>query len=335
MTRSVRAFALAVFGVACGVSVTGCGAGHAVLGIHEAPKANTTLAPLTADHAKSILTRVFTAAQQVEATTGEAAHAAARTAYTGEGLRAANARVRLVTVQPVVVGSPLLAPKQPLLAVSRGFGYPRIILTQTVASEGSLPILHLLTSPDAATPYRISASATMLLNSTVKRFDAISQGSPLLSDNSELAVAPTALLTAYAGGMAFPAKAVANPPFAADVFSNQVRGNAGATAKAVAAQATLSQVHKVIPSSVYAVRQAGGDALVFGVIERTDSFTVKKGQAVNIIENKGFVLLSGKKSVTKAASITTLEFVVFAVPRSNGQATLIAASEQLVAGSGS
>ena len=335
MTRSVRAFALVVVGIACGVSVTGCGAGHAVLGIHEAPKANTTLAPLTADHAKSILTRVFTAAQQVEATTGKAAHAAARTAYTGEGLRAANARVRLVTVQPAVVGSPLLAPKQPLLAVSRGFGYPRIIFTQTVASEGSLPILHLLTSLDAATPYRISESATMLLNSTVKRFDAISQGSPLLSDNSELAVAPTALLTAYAGGMAFPVKAVANPPFAADVFSNQVRGKAAATAKAVAAQATLSQVHKVIPSSVYAVRQAGGDALVFGVIERTDSFTVKKGQAVNIIENKGFVLLSGKTNVTKAASITTLEFVVFAVPRSNAQATLIAASEQLVAGSGS
>ena len=335
MTRNFRAMALSVVGIVIAASVAGCGAAPAVLGIHGPPKANTTLAPLTADHAKSILTRDFTAAQQGEMTTGPAAEAALRTAYTGDALRAAKARVRLVTVQPAVAGSPLLAPKQPLLAVSRGFGYPRIILTQTVASEGSLPILHLLTSPDAATPYRISASATMLLDSTVKRFDVISQGSPLLSDNSELAVAPTALLTAYAGGMAFPAKAVANPPFAADVFSNQVRGKAVATAKAVAAQATLSQVHKVIPSSVYAVRQAGGDALVFGVIERTDSFTVKKGQAVNIIENKGFVLLSGKKSVTKAASITRLEFVVFAVPRSSGQATLIAASKQVVAGSGS
>jgi len=39
--------------------------------------------------------------------------------------------------------------------------------------------------------------------------------------------------------------------------------------------------------------------------------------------------------ITKAASLTTLEFVTFAVPRSTGKATLIAAREQVVAGSGS
>jgi hypothetical protein len=83
------------------------------------------------------------------------------------------------------------------------------------------------------------------------------------------------------------------------------------------------------------VRQASGDALVFGVMERTDSFEVKSGQAVNTVANKEFVLLTGKKRVTQAASITTLEFVVFAVPRSTGQATLVAAREQAVAGSGS
>jgi hypothetical protein len=336
MTRTFRAMALSVAGVVIAASVAGCGAAPAVLGIHGPPKANPASVLLTVDQAKRILTRELTAAQQGEMTTGPAAEEALRTAYTGDALRAAKARVKLTKVRPTLGSSPLLAPPRPLLlAVSRGFGFPRVLVAQTVAAKGSLPILHLLTSPDARTPYRISASVTMLPNSTVKRFDAISQGSPLLSDNSELAVAPTALLTAYAGGMAFPAKAVANPPFAADVFSNQVRGKAVATAKAVAAQATLSQVHKVIPSSVYAVGQAGGDALVFGVIERTETFAVKSGQTVNTIENKEFVLLTGKKQVTKAASITTLEFVVFAVPRSSGQATLVAASEQVVAGSGS
>jgi hypothetical protein len=62
---------------------------------------------------------------------------------------------------------------------------------------------------------------------------------------------------------------------------------------------------------------------------------VKKGQAVNTAGNQEFVLLTGKKRVTRSASITRLEFVVFAVPRSSGQATLIAASKQVVAGSGS
>jgi len=114
-----------------------------------------------------------------------------------------------------------------------------------------------------------------------------------------------------------------------------VRGKAAGTAKAVAGQARFSQVHKVVPTSVYAVRQANGDALVFGVLERVDTFAVKRGQAVNTSANKEFVLLTGKKRITRRATITTLDFVVFVVPRSSGRATLVAASEQVVAGSGS
>ena len=336
MTRSSRALALTIVGVVISFSVSGCGAGHAVLGIREPPKANPALAPVTVGQAKSILTRDFTAAQQGGATTGAAAQAALSTAYTGEALRAAKARVRLVAVQPVSGESPVLTPLQPrLLAVSRGFGFPRLIVAQTVAAEGSLPVLHLLMSPSAATPYRISMSATMLPSSSVKPFGPLIQGSPLLTNGAELVVSGTALLGAYAAGMAFPAKAVTNPPFVADPFSTQVHVRAAGVANAVATQATFSQVHKVVPNSVYAVRQANGDALVFGVIERTDLVKVKEGQAVNTASNKAFVLLTGKSAVTKSASITTLEFVVFSVPQSKGRAILVAASEQVVAGSGS
>lgn len=330
-----KGFCTTALAVAASVSLTGCGAAHTVLGIHEAPKANAASVPLTLEQARRILTRDFTAAQLGETTTGAGGQAALRAAYTGEALRAANARVKLAKVQPPAADSPLLVPQQPRpLALSRGFGFPRVIVAQTVATDGLLPILHLLTSPDAATPYRISASATMLPASSVKPFDAIIKGSPLATDGVGLSVGGPALLAAYASGMAFPAKAVKNPPFAVDPFSAQVRAKAAAVAKSVAAQASFSQVHKVVPKSMYAVRQAGGDALVFGVIERTDAFKVKSGQAVNTSGNKGFVLLSGKKRVTKVASISWLEFVVFAVPRSSGRATLVAASEQMVAGSG-
>jgi len=335
MNRSSRAIAMSAVCVVIGTFLPGCRATDAVLGIRQAPRANTTSASLTVDQAKRILVRAFTAARQGETRTGAAAQEARGTAYTGQGLRAANARFRLAAIQPPGTDSPLLAPQQPrLLAVSRGFGFPRFIVAQSVVAPGSLPSLHLLTSPDAATPYRISASATMLLATSVKPFAALTKGSSLESDRSGLA-SDTALLTAYAVGLAFPAKALTNPPFAADVLAAQVRAKAAAVAKAVATQASFSQVHKVVPNSVYAVRQAGGDALVFGVIERTDSFRVKSGQAVNTSDNKAFVLLSGKKRVTKSASITWLEFVVFAVPRSSGRATLVAASEQVVAGSGS
>ncbi|MEP7369394.1 MAG: hypothetical protein ABI662_07050 [Dermatophilaceae bacterium] len=333
MTRGIRAIALTLVAL---FTLTGCGAVHGVLGIHQAPRVDQASVPLTLDQAKGILTRDFTAAQQVGAQDGAAARAALRTAYTGDGLRAANARLKLAKVQPTGEVSPLLAPEQPrLLAVPRGFGFPRVILAQTVASEGPLPVLYLLTSPDAATPYKISASATMLLGSSLKPFDSLAKGSPLVTGGTGLAVDGNSLLGAYAAGLTFPAKAVAKPLFASDPFYAQVRAKAAGIAKAVVTQARFSQVHKVVPGSVYAVRQASGDALVFGVLERKDSFAVKSGQAVNTAANKEFVLLSGKKRITRAATITTLEFVVFAVPRSSGQARLVAASEQVVAGSGS
>ena len=338
LIRVGRVIVVSVVCVVCVVmiaSVPRWGATHALLGIREAPKANTTSAPLTVDQAKRILARTFTAAYLGETTSGAAAQAQLRTAYTGEGLRGVSGRVKLASVQPAVSASLLLAPHPKLLAVSRGFGFPRFIIAQTVASDGGLPILHLLVSPDAATPYRISMSAEMVPPATVEPFDRLSSGSPLVTNGTGLAVAPATLLNLYAAQMAFPAKAISKAPFVADSFAVQVRAGAAGAAGAVASQATYTQVHAVVPSSVYAVRQASGDALVFGVLERTDSFAVNPGENVNTVANKAFVLLTGKKLVTKAASITTLEFVVFAVPRSRGQATLVAAREQIVAGAGS
>jgi len=169
----------------------------------------------------------------------------------------------------------------------------------------------------------------------VKSFDRLSSGSPLVTEGTGLAASPATLLKLYAAQMGFPAIAVPKPPFSPDPFSSQLQAGAARVAAAVASQATFTQVHKVVPGSVFAVGQVGGDALVFGAIERTDSFAVKKGQNVNTRANKAFVLLTGKKTVSRTASITTLEFVVFAVPPSRGQATLVAAREQIVAGSGS
>jgi len=324
-------------------SVPGWGVTHSLLGIHEAPPAKRTSAPLTVEAAKSILARVFTAAYLGETSTGSASGDQLRTAYTGQGLRGVDGRVKLASVQPAATMSPLLAPHPKLLAVSRGFGFPRFIIAQTVPSEGGLPVLHLLVSPDPATPYRISMSAEMVPPATVQPFDRLASGSPLVANSTGslvtrsagLAVAPATLLNQYAAQMAFPAKAISKPPFAADPFSGQVQAGAAGVAAAVAAQATFTQVHKVMANSVYAVRVANGDALVFGVLQRTDSFSVKTGENVDTSANKAFVLLTGKKLINTSGSMTTLEFVVFTVPQSTGQAKLIAAREQIVAGSGS
>lgn len=343
LLRCVRATVASVAGVVMLTSLAGCGASNTLLGIHDAPAAKASTVPLTVEHAKKILTRSFTAAYLGETSTGKDADRQLRTAYSGEGLRAVVGRTKQAGLRPPVEASSLRTPYPKLLAVSRGSGFPRFIVAQTVASDGRPPILHLLTSPDAATPYRISMSVDMVPPATIKPFDPLSKGSPLVkngqrpqvSDGSALAVVPDTLLRSYGAHLAFPSGSLPKPPFAPDSFAGQIRAGAAEVAKDVASQATFTQGHEVVPSEVYAVQQAGGDALVFGVVERKDSFDVKQGQKVSTAGNKAFVRLTGKKLVSRSASMTTLEFVVFAVPRSTGQATLVAAREQIVAGSGS
>jgi hypothetical protein len=343
MTRAVRAGVGLAVGVAILGSASACGATNAMVGIHEPPAARSTSAALTVDQAKKIVSRSLTAAYLGETGTGEAAETQLRTAYREDGLRAANGRVRLASTLPATQTSSLRAPHPRLLAVSRGPAFPRFIIAQTEGADGGLPILHLLTSADASAPYRISMSVEMVPSATIKAFDPLRQGSTLLSNGpasteneaTGLVVSPNTLLHSYAAQLAFPSTASPNGPFADDSLSAQLRGRASDVAKAVASQATFTQTHKLVPSSVYAVRQASGDALVFGVMERSDSFAVKPGEKVNTSANKAFVQLTGKKVITKSASLTSLEFVVFALPRSSGKATLVAAREQVVAASGS
>ena len=209
------------------------------------------------------------------------------------------------------------------------------MVAQTVPSGGSLPVLHLLTSPDALTPYRIAVvghHAAELHRAAVRPAPAgVAAASPTAPS---LAVAPTALVTQYAGSLSFPARTVADPAFTADPFAGQVRQNASTQAASVAAQSGFTQRHDVVPGSTYAVQQAAGGALVFSVLKRTDTFTVRKGQSLTA--PKAFTaLVPGRTRITSRATMTTLEFVVFGVPASSGDATLVAASEQLVSAAGS
>jgi hypothetical protein len=342
VTRAVRASLGLAVGVAVLASTSACGATNAVVGIHQAPAARTTSAALTVDQAKKIVSRSLTAAYLGETGTGEAAATELRAAYSDEGLRASNGRTRLATLAPAAETSSLRAPHPTLLAMSRGPGFPRFIVAQSEAPSGGLPILHLLTSPNALAPYRISMSVEMVPSATVESFDPLRRGSSLVSNGPEstadqgtgLVVSPSTLLFSYASHLAFPPSRPAGVPFEEDSLSAQLLARASGVAKAVAAQASFTQTHRVVPSSLVAVRQASGKALVFGVMERNDAFAVKAGQKVNSAGNAAFVRLTGKKVITRSSSMTTLEFVVFELPRAGGKATLVGAREQVVAASG-
>lgn len=334
MNRRLTTVAIATV---LGATLSGCGVGKALVGVHEPPAPVTDIASVTPAQAQGIVDRVFTAASQAGHGSTANVKEARGVAFSGPALTAAIADAKLASVDPTSAGSsPAIAPEQPrVLALPRGAGFPRVIVVQTVPEKGGLPVLHVLTSADARTPYRIAESATMLPGTSVRSFTSLASGSALVNDGKELAMAPQALLEAYAKGLSFPAAKVANPPYAEDRFATQVRANAAKQSSDVSKFASFTQQHKVVPGSVYAIAQNGGGALVFGVLERNDTFTVKKSGSSLAAPKQFTALVPGKKKLTNKATMTTLEMVVLAVPKGSGQANLVGATEHLVSASGS
>jgi hypothetical protein len=146
-------------------------------------------------------------------------------------------------------------------------------------------------------------------------------------------VAPKALLQEYAASLAYPGPRTAPHVEQADVFAKAVRANAAAQAKSLSKLASLKQKHVAQPESTVAISLKDGGAVVFGLIERTDTITLKPS-GKSLTPNPDFQKLLGRKTLTKSAQMRTFETVVFTVPPKSGRAALVAVDETLVSAKG-
>ncbi|HET7303817.1 MAG TPA: hypothetical protein VFJ12_04595 [Segeticoccus sp.] len=267
---------------------------------------------------------------------GSDARAARTKAFTGPALRATKADAKLAHVSPTLApDNPALSSQQPTpLAVSQG-SPPGLLVLQSGAGQGALPRLQLVRSDAAGKSWKVAEAATMLPGTEVAPFAALADGSPTppADQRSGLSVAPDTLLQQYAASLAYPRKPVNDPPFTGDHFGNRVRESARSQAQETEAYATFRQEHQVLPDDTHVVKQQDGSALVFAVLERTDTFTVADGRTLNA--PKSFTAFEPKQDkINDRAQMTTLEFVVLQVPRGTGRASVIAASEHLVGARG-
>ncbi len=310
------------------------GACGAVVGVGAAPTA-TVGAAVEADRAQVVATRVVDQARRAVAAPGPEGDALRKAVFVGDALAAARADARLAKVtsgttlaQQALVDSPPV-----VLAVARDLGYPRTMVVQSSLKASGLPVLMLLTTPDVRTPYRISASVSMLPGAQVPGFDPVATGSPALTDADTSASGRyTTLVEGYAASLAYPSspRAVAPGITAGDAFGTAVRANASKQAAALASFGSFRQQHEARAISG-GLRTAGGQsALVFAVIERSDTVLVKSG---SLTLTKAFTTLSGLRSVTSEADLSTYEVVALVVPTS-GAATVVGGEEHLYAAQG-
>lgn len=314
------------------LAVAGCGAGSALAGVHDAPPQETTRAPITAGSAREIATRVLAAADQANAVPAAQAKQLRTDALTGGALAVADAAAELGS-SGKASGASLTRAQQPpkVLAITRGTEWPRYIVVQTSNTDGSA-VLNLLSSPDARTPFRLAAKATMHPGATIAAFDSLVKGSPVVTADSKVATPPKDLLTGYAASLAYPKPAQAQGIDDGDPFSMSVRANAAAQAKAFGKLATLTQKHAVQPDETVAIALRGGGAVVFALMERTDTVTLRPG-GKSLTPSAEFQRLVKKKTLSSSAELKTYETVVLTVPPS-GNAQVVAADEVLFSAKG-
>lgn len=326
-----RAALVGALGVTLSLVLAGCGAGSSLVGVHDAPKQAAATAPISAQSAEAIASRVLTKAADAGAAKPADAATLRAEALTGSALAVANAASRLQT-GATPTAAPMRRTEPPkVLGVSRGTGWPRLILAQTTTAENGA-VLNLLVSPDARTPFRLSAAAPMQPGATVAALDSLTTGSPMVTPATRLAVQPADLLKGYAASLAFP-KPVADPHVdAAEPFSTAIRAHAAEQAKTFGKLATLKQTHTVEPDSTVAIALRGGGALVFGLLERTDTITLRPG-GKSLTPSADFQRLVRKKTLTKSAELKSYETVVFTVP-AEGKAQLVAVDEVLFSAKG-
>ncbi len=326
-----RRATLAVVGAAAAALLTGCGLADRVVGLHPAPTEQVGGAPLNEETAGAIVSRVVAQAEAARAATGSSGERARKAVLTGSALDLAEAAVSSRT--KVVAPDPLATPDVPkVLAIVKGRTWPRTILATTLDAASTTQYLHVLTSASPTSPFVLSASVPMLAGASVPAIGPVPEGVDTVRDGTGLVAAPAEILTEYAGALAYPKPAAADHIDLTDVLSTSLRGSAVSQAKTFGKLATLAQRQKVdgTPTSF---RLAGGGALVFGELTRTDTITATSGAKAVTVPAEVAALLR-KSRITKTVTVTSVESVVFVVP-ATGNATVIGAAEQLASAKGS
>jgi hypothetical protein len=291
--------------------------------------ATPAVAPETA--ASTASTAVAAAAtSSLDAT---AAGAAARDkAYAGAALQSANAYAKTLPGRTAAekADAELASTGVKVLAISRGGDNPKQILAQTTLKKTGAAVLVLLVADQAGGAFKAVAVTPMLPDAKLDALDPTSDGSPAIADGKGLVASPDDVVAAFAASVKFP-KPTAAKVLAGDPLSDQLRQSAIAQSKALNNQGAFTQEHQ--PKGVLGgVRlKDGNGAIVFAHLVRHDAIAMRT--PVKLTPAKDLTLLTGIKQITTEADLTSNEVVAIVIPAS-GQARIVAASDQLVAGSG-
>lgn len=326
---------LAVCAATAGALVlSGCGAQEALVGLHPAPPEASSSAPLDAEGAGAIATRLLSQAEAVAAQKGKAGDAARAKVLAGDALTVANAAAArgaaAAPPQSLDVG-----PAPSVVGQSQGREWPRAILAATLEASTNVQYLHVLVSTAPADPFRVVSQVSMLAGSELPALAAASEGAPMLEVTRAggLPASPKDVVTAYAAALAHPRPKVSDLVTTTDPFAVALKASAAAQSKDLGALGTLTQVHTPDFTGAVSFRLADGGAVTFVLMRRTDTYKAS-AKTKELTLPADLAAVAGKKKVTSTAQFGSLEPIAMVLPPTSGASEAIAASDLLVSGKG-
>lgn len=314
-----------------GVALLGACTGNADDGADGTAGSGASATPAVApDAASTTSTGVVTAAAAAALDASATGGAARAKAFTGAALQSANAYAKTLPGRTAAekAEAELATTGVKVLAVSRAGDTPQQILAQTTLKKTGAAVLVLLVG-DAGT-FKVAAVTPMLPDARLDALDPTSDGSAAVADAKGLVATPDDVMAAFAASVRFPTPTTSKL-LAADPLSEQLRASATAQSKALNNQGAFTQEHQ--PKGVLGGLRLkdGAGAIVFAHLVRSDAIAMRT--PVKLTPAKDLTLLTGIKTITTEANLTSNEIIAFVIPAS-GQARVVAASDQLVAGSG-
>lgn len=312
---------LAASAAASAIILSGCGVQDSIVHLQPAPTENSEVgAPLRADAAQQIATRVLTEASAAD--TQEAID----TIYVGPAHRVATLRQARAGESNHPAPELVLTQQPTVLAMSRGSAWPRAILAATLDEGSSVQHLHVLVSSGATDRFKVYATAKMLPGTSVPALGDVGDGVGFEVATEEQPIAASTVVDDYAQALAFPTPAAVETVGIDDAYAQSVIRNAQAQQESLGDLGDLTQSHAPIPDSVVSMTTTDGGAVVFGQMIRTDTITLSDQAEELAIGDPVLQELSGTTVVTSEFTTRSLGNFIFVVP-GGGAATLIGAEE--------
>jgi hypothetical protein len=318
-------------GLAAAVLLAGCGAGVRLPPVPGDAGSHTAVAPR---QAVMILGAVDAAL--VRATSaGDVAAAGGRVLGPAREELAATIAVRKALQQ---APTPPPAPPNPRLLLTQAEEWPRWFVAAGSSPASATPVIRLLQSPDARSPYGLWAELRMLPGSTLPETAPVTVGSaPLAPGAAGLVRTPAEVMRRYTDLLNRGDASPYQGDFAPDAFRQELHQQLGADRATFrsAGAGEVTDLHRFAPVGPFALPTQDGGALVIGRLDQRYRVAVAPGRT-SVRLDPQLAALAARPIITTRLDRWSVEMVAFYVPKagSSGKVTLIAASRTDVAASG-